>query len=139
MKMSDREIIFRVYFKCGEKYDFIINDDDGFNASLKSFWDEAALWCEGVCVDTAGWLHSMITSNTWVPKVNDNEDTCDPSPGMRDFYDVPETFEVDAAYVLTEFLGADSNQEVIVQYKDGKLTRLDDPIVRFANKLSPSF
>jgi hypothetical protein len=134
--MSDREIIFRVYFKCGEKYDFIINDDDGFNASLKSFWDEAALWCEGVCVDTAGWLHSMITSNTWVPKVNDNEDTCDPNPGIVDSEFEPETFEVDAAYVL---VSESSEYEVIVQYKDGKLTRLDDPLVRFTNKLSPSF
>jgi hypothetical protein len=141
--MSDREIIFRVYFKCGGKYEFIVNDNDGFNATLETFWDMAALWCEGVCVDTVGWLHSMLSQETWVPKVNDNDILCPPSPGMRDFYDQPDTFVVDAAYVLTEFLGANNihpnNQEVIVQYKDGKLTRLDNPIVRFANKLSPSF
>jgi hypothetical protein len=138
--MSYREIIHRVYFKCGAKYDFINDVDDSFDTTHKTFWNEAALWCEGVCVDTAGWLHSIITdrNDSWVPEIGDNEDMCDTRPGNPDF-DKPETFEVDAAYVLI-YTESDSNEyEVIVQYKDGKLTRLDDPIVRFANKLSPSF
>ena len=137
--MNDREIIFRVYFKCGTKYDFLVGDASTMNGSLDDYWDMAALWCEGVVVDTVAWIHSILSQDPWVPNIKDNDQWVPAIPGMRDLYDQPTTFEADAAYVLVEYLGRDSKQEVIIQYKDNKLTRLDDPVVRFTNNLSPVF
>lgn len=132
--MSQQEIIYRVYFKCGTKYDFI-RDTDGLVPDWY-FWNLASIWAESVACDTNGWLHSIISDTMWTPDVpsNKDQDNIMACPGMMDYEDIPELYEVDAVYVLRD-------NEVIIDYqnKTKTLKRFDDPLTRFAHNMSPVF